>query len=78
MERLHSRDIRSPAPRAAMDTTVATSSTFNSNSLLSRGGRIARTMLTRRKDCVENAQVNTCEKPSMSTDSKIGLMAAIG
>lgn len=61
-----------------MDTTMATASTSNSDSLLRRGGRIARSMLIRRKDCVENAQVNTCEKPSMSTDSKIGLMAAIG
>lgn len=60
-----------------MDTAM-TASTSNSNSLLRRGGRIARSILTRRKDCVETAQVNTCEKPSMSTDSKIGLMAAIG
>lgn len=78
MERLHSRDIRSPVARAAMDTTMTASSTPNPNSLLRRGGRIARSLLTRRKDCVETAQVNTCEKPSMSTDSKIGLMAAIG
>lgn len=78
MERLHSRDIRSPAARAAMDANVATSSTSNFDSLLRRGGRIARSVLTRRKDCIESAQVNTCEKPSMSTDSKIGLMAAIG
>ncbi|KAI3392460.1 hypothetical protein diail_5676 [Diaporthe ilicicola] len=78
MERLHSRDIWSPAARAAMDTTMATASTSTSNNLLRRGVNIARSVLTRRKECVENAQVNTCEKPSMSTDGKIGIMVAIG
>lgn len=61
-----------------MDTTMATGSTSTSDSLLRRGVRIARSVLVSRKDCVENAQVNTCEKPSISTDSKIGIGAAIG
>ncbi|KAG8157654.1 hypothetical protein KVR01_012316 [Diaporthe batatas] len=78
MERLHSRDIRSPAARAAMDTTMATGSVPSSDSLLRRGISIARSVLVARKDCVDNDQVNTCEKPSISTDSKIGIGAAIG
>ncbi|KAL1862906.1 hypothetical protein Daus18300_008236 [Diaporthe australafricana] len=78
MERIHSRDIRSPAARAAMDSSTATVSTPTSNSLLRRGVSTARSVLIPRKDCVENAQVNTCEKPSMSTDGKIGIMVAIG
>ncbi|POS76974.1 hypothetical protein DHEL01_v204637 [Diaporthe helianthi] len=76
MDRLHSRDIWSPAARAARDTVMVTGSASNPDSLLRRGVRIARSVLVAR--CVENAQVNTCEKPSMSTDSKIGIGAAIG
>lgn len=76
MERSHPRDIRSLAARAAMDTTMTTGSASNTDSLLRRGVRIARSVLVSR--CVDNAQVNTCEKPSISTDSKIGIGAAIG
>lgn len=61
-----------------MDTAVVTGSTSNSDSLLRRSLRVARSVLVGRKDCIENAQVNTCEKPSISTDSKIGIGAAIG
>ncbi|KAJ0114460.1 hypothetical protein J7T55_010850 [Diaporthe amygdali] len=61
-----------------MDTTMATTSTSTSHSLLRRGARIARSVLTSRKECVENSQVNTCEKPSMSTDATIGIMVAVG
>lgn len=61
-----------------MAPSMATGSTSNPDSLLRRGISMARSVLVARKDCVENAQVNTCEKPSISTDSKIGIGAAIG
>jgi hypothetical protein len=57
-----------------MDMTSAS----NSDGLLKRGVRIARSILVSRENCVDNAQVNTCEKPAISTNSKIGIGAAIG
>ncbi|KAF3763903.1 hypothetical protein M406DRAFT_357287 [Cryphonectria parasitica EP155] len=84
MERTHPRDMQSMAVRAAikktrdaaaaMHTTAASSR--STHSLLTRGVRIARSLLTTR--CVQTESLNTCEKPAASSGTVLGIIIASG